>query len=305
MEKIKLNLLGTGQAIPTASRNHTAILLSYKYENILIDCGEGTQRQFRKAKINPGKITRLLISHWHGDHVLGIPGLFQTLALSKYNKKLYVYGPKGTKKYINEILKIFESLDKIKVEVKEVNGKFFENDDIILEARRLDHGAPTNGYSFREKDRRRIKKAKLERVLKKLKLNKSDLSKISKLRKGKDIKIKGKLIKYKDYTFVEKGRKVSFILDTRICDNAVKLAKDSDLLVIESTYSKSEEDLARKYKHLTSEQAAQIARKAKVKQLVLTHISQRYEHKEDRLLREAKKVFSKVKIAKDLMEVSV
>src|SRR3989339_623098 len=110
--KIPICFLGTSQAIPTAKRNHTAMLLQYNDENILVDCGEGTQRQFRKAALNPCKITKLLITHWHGDHVLGIPGLLQTLALSGYNKILYIYGPRGTKKYIEEIMKIFNFVGK-------------------------------------------------------------------------------------------------------------------------------------------------------------------------------------------------
>ena len=104
---IKLTFLGTADQIPSADRNHTAILLTYEGENMLVDCGEGTQRQFRKAGLNPCKITKILITHWHGDHVLGLPGLLSTLSLSGYNKKLYIYGPKGTKEYVREMLRVF------------------------------------------------------------------------------------------------------------------------------------------------------------------------------------------------------
>ena len=104
---IKVKFLGTSGAVPTAERNHTSMLLEYENENILIDCGEGTQRQFRKARINPCKITRILITHWHGDHVLGLPGLLQTLGFSEYNKTLYIYGPKGTKEFMQNLFKTF------------------------------------------------------------------------------------------------------------------------------------------------------------------------------------------------------
>jgi len=124
--KISVTFLGTSQAIPTATRNHTAILMHYKEENILVDCGEGTQRQFRKLKLNPCKITRILITHWHGDHVLGLPGLFQTLELNNYSKTLHIYGPKGTKKYIKEINNLFIHSGKLKIKVHEVYGKFLE-----------------------------------------------------------------------------------------------------------------------------------------------------------------------------------
>ena len=122
---IKIIFLGTTDAIPSAERNHTSILLEYKDENILVDCGEGTQRQFRKAKLNPSKVTRILITHWHGDHVLGLPGLLQTLAFSGYNKTLDIYGPKGTKEFVRIILKTFAFQGKYKIEVKEVEEQIF------------------------------------------------------------------------------------------------------------------------------------------------------------------------------------
>ncbi len=305
MEKIKITFLGTSQAIPTATRNHTSILLSYKNENILIDCGEGTQRQFRKANINPCKTTRLLITHWHGDHVLGIPGFFQTLALNNYSKILHVYGPKGTKKFIKEILKIFIKKNKINVKVDEVNGRFFENNDFILESIALEHGIPSNGYAFNEKDKLRINKNKLSKILRGKKLTFNDHKKFGNLIKGKNIKINGKTIKFRDLTYTQKGRKLSFVFDTKYCKNAIKIAKNSDLSIVESTYSKKEKNLAEKYKHLTSYQAAQIAKQAKTKMLVLTHISQRHEYKENILLKEAKKIFQQTKIAKDFMIVEV
>src|SRR4030067_2460046 len=102
--KIPITFLGTSQSIPTEKRNHTAVLLKYKDENILVDCGEGTQRQFRKAHLNPCKVTRILITHGHGDHVLGLPGLLSTLSLSGYQKTLCIYGPKGTKEFVKEML---------------------------------------------------------------------------------------------------------------------------------------------------------------------------------------------------------
>jgi len=122
-EKIKVTFLGTSAQIPTSKRNHTAILLSYKSENILVDCGEGTQRQFRKARINPGKITRILITHLHGDHIFGLPGLLSTLGFSEYNKTLYIYGPKGIKYFIESFLGLSKVNTRFKIVVKEVSGK--------------------------------------------------------------------------------------------------------------------------------------------------------------------------------------
>src|SRR3989344_8797833 len=101
MEKLYITFLGTGATIPTKERNHTAILVNYKDESILVDCGEGTQRQFRIAGISPNRLTKLLITHWHGDHILGIPGLFQTLAMLDYKKRLEIYGPRHTQHYLS------------------------------------------------------------------------------------------------------------------------------------------------------------------------------------------------------------
>ena len=296
--KIPITFLGTSQAIPTATRNHTAILLQYKNENILIDCGEGTQRQFRKAKINPCKLTKILITHWHGDHILGLPGLFQTLVLNGYNKTLHIYGPKGTKKYIKEFSNFFP-IKKLKVKIQEGTGKFLETKDFEISALPLQHGCPCNGYVFKEKQKIRIDKNKL----KKLKIK--DQTKIAQLAKGKSIKINGKIIHPSQITYKQPSRKITFILDTKLCPNVNKLAKDSELLILEATYSKKESALAKKYGHMTTEHSAKIAKKANAKKLILTHISQRYEFKEKMLLNEAKKIFPNTTIAKDLMEVEV
>lgn len=297
--KISVIFLGTGAVIPTVLRNHSSILLSYKTEKILIDCGEGTQRQFRKAKVNPCKLTRILITHWHGDHILGLPGLFQTLGQNNYNKILHIYGPKGTKKYIEEILRVFVPTKKIKIEVNEVSGKFLETPEFSVSAVKLKHDIPCNGYIFQEKEKIRIDKSKL----KKLKIKNS--KELSILAKGKNAKINGRLIKAKEVTYKQKGRKISIILDTKLCSEINQLAKDSDLAIIESTYLKRDENFAREYKHLTAEQAAKIAKSQKVKQLILTHISQRYEHEGDSFLKEAKKIFKNTKLANDFMKVEI
>ncbi len=305
MEKIKITFLGTSQAVPTETRNHTAILLTYKGDNILVDCGEGTQRQFRKAKINPCKISKLLITHWHGDHVLGIPGLFQTLILNNYSRKLEIYGPRGTDKFIKEITKIFIPVNKLNIKIREVKSKFFENEDYYLDAVALYHTVPVNGYAFVEKDKLKIRKDKISKILKKIKFKEEDLEKIGGLKKGNNVKIRDNVLKSKDLTFVEKGRKISFIFDTGYCKNAIKLAANSEIAILESTYSKEEESLAKEYRHLTSALAADIAKKAKVKNLILTHISQRHQYKEKKLLKEAKKIFSKTIIAEDLMKIEL
>jgi len=296
---IEVTFLGTGSAVPTSARNHPAVLLKYKAENMLFDCGEGTQRQFRKARLNPCKLTRLFISHWHGDHVLGIPGLLQTLVLNNYPRVLEVYGPRGTKKFMNLMLKLFVHRDKIKVKIHEVSqGKILEEEDFFVVAEKMEHGTPTLAYSFVEKDRLRINKEKLA----KLKLG--NLPKLQMLAKGRDVVIKGKKIKAKSVTYLQKGKKIAIVVDTQKNSGIVKLAKGADLFICEATYL-NEEDLARDYKHLTVGQAAEMAKRAGVGKLVLTHISQRYEKDLNNFLAVAQKKFKNSVVASDLMKLEV
>jgi len=299
--KIKITFLGTGDAIPSARRNHSAIFLNYDSENILIDCGEGTQRQFRKAGLNPCKINRILITHWHGDHVLGIPGLLQTLALSGYNKTLYIYGPRGTNKYVEEIIKIFKFVGKYEIKVEEISnkGKFYETSDFYLEAEQMEHGTPANAYNFVIKDKMRIDKKKLE----KSKLPLGPL--IKNLKEGKDVIYNGKKYKSKDFVYFEKGKKISVVLDTAMNPKIEPFVKNSELFICESSFGSELEKEARERMHMAVNQTANIAKKAKVKKLILTHISSRYEKNLNQILNEAKKIFKESYLVKDLDVVEV
>ena len=297
--KIKITFLGTADAIPSVKRNHTSILLNYNEENILIDCGEGTQRQFRKARMNPCKVTRILLTHWHGDHVLGLPGLLQTLALSGYNKTLFIYGPVGTKKFMAELVKTFVYQGNYPIEVKEVDGKVFDAIDFEIKSKKVYHGTPCNAYSFSEKDKFRIDKDKL----KKSKLPFGPL--LKKLKEGKDVVYEGKKYLAKNLTYKEVGKKVSIVMDTKFDKSIINFVSDSDILISESTFSSEEEVRAKEYKHMTAGQAGEIAKKSKSKKLFLTHLSQRYEMEPKKILDEAKKVFSNTHLAKDLDVVEI
>ncbi|MCH7850177.1 MAG: ribonuclease Z [Nanoarchaeota archaeon] len=299
VENIKVTFLGTGSSIPTARRNHTAALIQYKNEMILLDCGEGTQRQFRKAKISMGKITRILLSHWHGDHSLGLPGLLSTMIMGGYGKNLKVYGPRGSKKKMRDFLDLF-GIDpgKLRLEVFEVEDTvFFDEGDFILEAKSQDHSCPVNGYSFIIKEKNRIDREKLA----KLKIPNSPL--IGKLNMGETVEIDGKKIDGKKLLYKEKSRKISFIVDSRYNENAIALSKNADLLICESSFSKDEGDLARDHAHMTSKEAATIAKKAKVQSLALIHLSQRYDMIPKKILSEAKETFKNVIVAEDLDEI--
>ena len=291
---IKLTFLGTSSMVPTQDRNHTAILLSHNNEKILIDCGEGTQRQLRIAGISPAKITRILITHWHGDHILGLPGLLQTMRASNYQGTLKIYGPVHSKKYLENILNTYLHNRTIQIEMHEIKAAstFIKEKDFSVSASYLNHSAPCLGYSFKEADRRNINIA----YTKKFGLTQHPIMK--QLQSGKSIVFNGKKIDVKKATILKPGKKVTIILDTGMHANCIRLAKDSDMLVCESTYSKEHEQEAKEYKHLTSEQAALIAKKSKSKELILTHFSQRYKHLEE-LEKQAKEIFKNTKAAKD------
>jgi len=309
---IKLTFLGTSDAIPDAERNTTSVLLSYKNENILIDCGEGTQRQLRKAGLNLCRITRILITHWHGDHVLGLSGLIQTLSFSNYNKTLLIYGPKGTRNFMNALLKTFVFQGKYKIKVEEVGDsqvrsgssesqakeKFFENDDFYLQAEKMTHGIPCNAYSFVKKGSLRIDKKKLEKT----KLHGQILQK---LKQGKNIIYNGKKYLAKNLTFREGDKKISFVYDTSNNKDIIPFVKNSDLLVSEATFDSGMEERANKYRHLTVKQTAEIAKKSKSKKLVLTHISQRHSRDLKNILEHARKIFRNSVAVKDLDVIEV
>ncbi len=284
--------LGTGDAVPSEKRNHTGILVSFGEENILVDCGENIQRQFRFAHLNPGKLTRILLTHLHGDHTFGLPGLFQTLAMRDYNKKLGIYGPHGVKEYISVLERYFLQY-RINLDVHEVNGKFVDKGDFYLESLGMAHGTPANAYAIVIKDKVRLDKKKL----KKFKLPNSPL--IGQLKAGKDITFNGRKIRAKDICYFEKGKKIVVILDTGMNENAVKIAHGADLLICESTFLSKDAEKAAERNHLTAAQAATIAKKAHVKRLILTHISQRYEDNFAPILKEAKKIFKNVNLARD------
>ena len=299
---INITFLGTSAHIPTVKKNHSAILLNYNGENLLFDCGEGTQRQFRFAKLNPCKITRILISHFHADHILGIPGLLSTLSLSGYNRTLYIYGPKGTKEKIKEIIKTFNFRIEYDLQVEDVVGKFLDTKDFFIEAKPMKHKVDCNAYNFVKKEQIRINKEKL----KKSKLPEGPV--LQNLKKGKDVLFEGKKYLAKNLTYSEPAKKISIVMDTLFNEKIVPFVKDSDLLICEATFlanSENGKNLAEEHLHMTGEQAAKVAKDSKSKKLILTHISQRYENKPDELLKEAKKIFKNTTLANDFDKVEI
>lgn len=247
---------------------------------------------------NPCKITKILITHLHGDHTLGIPGLLKTLEMSEYRREIEIYGPKGTINHIRSLERIYGKFG-INLQVHEKHGVVFDGKEFQILSAPMAHGIETLGFSFIIKDKRKINK----KLLEKMGVPNSPL--LKNLQEGKKVKIENKTLDPKKMTYIEEGKKITFILDTLPNPNATKLAKDSDLLVCESTFSKKDELIAKDHKHMTAEQAATIAKKSGSKTLMLTHISQRYEHSLSELLQEAKKVFKNTSIAEDLQSVEI
>lgn len=299
---IEITFLGTGGMVPTKDRNVQGIYLDYKGEGILVDCGEGTQRQMNIAGINRLKVKKILLSHWHGDHVSGLIGLIQTLGNVEEPKKLIIYGPKGTKVHMHHLLNSCEFDLRLELEINELNIKnkavIFENDDYMIEAAPLDHSVPCLGYSFIEKDTRNINMSKA----KKLGLSEGPL--LGKIQKGEPVKVKGKEISPDDVSTIKNGKKVSFILDTLLTQNCYEIAQNADLLISEANFDSKLEEKARKSKHMTADQVALIANNSNVKKLILTHFSQRYKTLHD-LEEEAKGLFPNTLMAFDFMKVKL
>jgi len=299
---VKVQFLGTASSFPTRDRSHTSILLRYGPEAILFDCGEGTQRQLRIAGESPMKITKIFLTHWHGDHVLGLAGLIESMAFNGRKNLLEVFGPGGTKESINYLFQALHIKPNFKLAVHEVDTRntavAINTKDYEVSAMFVKHNVPCLAYSFKEKDRFRLDKdwVKKEGV--------QGLSALNKLQEGKDVTIKGKKVLAKDVTYINPGKTVTFIFDTDPLPDLAKFAKDSDLLICEGTFSHKIREKAMEKGHLTVKDAAKIAKQAKVKRLALTHFSQRYKDTKE-LAVEAKSVFKETILAKDLMIIQV
>jgi ribonuclease Z len=292
--------LGTTCMVPTKERNHQAILIDHQGIGILIDCGENTQRQLKIANKKVTDVDIILISHWHGDHVLGLPGLIQSMASSEYNKTLKIFGPEGLKQYIESMYKAFIFDKKIEVNVVEINeeGRFYENSKIILEAYKLEHTIPTLGYKFIEKDKIKIR---LEYIKAK---NIPEGPILGELQQGKDVEFNNEIIKSVDATYRVKGKVIGIIADTLLCKGCYRIAKDTDILISEASYISADSEKAELYKHLTAEQAGLVASQSNSKKLILTHISPRYKDVSV-ILNDAKQVFNNTDVAFDFMKIKI
>lgn len=299
--------LGTGAGVPAKLRNVTSIALKLLEERgavWLFDCGEATQHQILHTSIKPRRIEKIFITHLHGDHIYGLPGLLSSRSFQGGESLVTVYGPSGIKEYIELSLKISKSYLKYPIEIIEIEeGLIFEDDQFTVEARLLEHGIASYGYRVVEKDRPGTLLA--ERLAAAGVKPGPDYKKI---KNGEEVILEdGRVIQPEDFVGPpQKGRIVTILGDTRVCENAVLLAENADLLIHEATFSADEEALAHEYFHSTTLQAADTALKARAKKLCLTHISSRYDRNDWKQLEaEAGKVFSNSVISEDFMEIGI
>jgi len=297
---MQVTFLGTSCMKPTKERNPSAVFLSYKTEGILFDCGEGTQRQFVISGLKMTKITRVLLSHWHGDHVLGLAGLIATLGASDYTGTLHIYGPKDTSKRLALWFEAIPFDHRVEIQVHDIvkGGVFLETKDFLIEAQLLKHRIPCLGYAFQEKDKRRMNTD----TLKKLSIPQGPLW--GDLQDGKTITLKGKKITPEEVSTAIKGRRVVYITDTLLVENCYALAQDADLLICESPHSSALKDKAKEYMHLTSHDAGLIASRSNAKKLVLQHFSARYKNTQE-LEDDARDVFDNVITARDFLTLNL
>lgn len=297
---MEITFLGTSSAVHTSSRSHPSIALKAFGETLLFDCGEGTQRQLIYAKVSPMKISKIFITHYHGDHILGIPGLLQSMNFRGRENKLMIYGPRGLNELREAIANLgFPNFD-FPVEWIEIDtGTIIENEEYIITAQRVRHNTPTLAYSIEE-----LKKPRFLRE-KAIELGVPEGPDFGRLHRGIPVEVNGKIIEPEQVLGPpRKGNKITYSGDTIPCEEMIEFAKDSTILIHESTYKDEDKDKAEQHAHSTSADAAYIALQSNSKELILTHFSARYTVVDD-LLEEARKIFKNTKMAKDLMKVEV
>lgn len=294
---LNLTILGCHSATPRANAFPTSQYLEINNRHFLIDCGEGTQRQMRKYKVGFTKINHIFISHLHGDHFYGLVGLLSTYGILSREKELHVYGPKGIKEVTLLQLKISQSHAKYPIIFHELTSKesevIFEDDKVTVRTIPLKHRVYTNGYLFTEKEN--PLKLHMDNINNYEEIDKADYNNI---KAGRNIILStGEVIPNNELTLPpKKPLSYAFCSDTSYKPDIIPIIKNVDLLYHEATFLADRADLAKKTKHSTSKEAAQIAKDANAKQLILGHYSGRY--KDVSLFqKEAQDIFSNTELA--------
>jgi ribonuclease Z len=295
--------LGTASQVPTRTRSHNALFLFWDELGILFDPGEGTQRQMTHAGIAATQITHVAITHFHGDHCLGLPGVVQRLSLDRVGHPVHVIYPRSGKVFFDRLRHACAFADQANLVPRPVGGVADEEvlvgrwGKLRLTARLLDHGLECYGYRLQEDDGRRMLPEALERAG----VRGPAVGQL--IRQGWVMAGGGK-VHLDEVSAPRPGQAFALVMDTRLCPGAEQLARAADLLVCESTYLGEEEQEAHDHYHLTAAQAATLAQAAGVRRLALTHFSQRYLTLEE-FAKEASAIHPDVVVAEDLARVPV
>jgi ribonuclease Z len=291
-------VLGTASQAPTRYRNHNGYLLRWDGFGVLFDPGEGTQRQMLLAGVPASSVHRICISHFHGDHCLGLPGVLARMSLDRLERTVDVFFPAESLTTFDHLINAAIGRRTITVEARPSGeGLLADEPPLRLVARALDHSVPTRGWRLEEPAGRTM----LPEHLGAAGIRGADVGRLQ--REGRVTTAAG-TVRLEDVSVRRPGQSFAFVMDTRLCDAAVELAGDVDLLVCESTFLAEDEDLARAYGHMTAAQAAWLAREAGARRLVLTHFSQRYTEP-TRFAAEASEIFPDVVVANDLDVIAV
>ncbi len=288
-------ILGCSSQQPTRMRNHGAYLFRWNDEGLLFDPGEGTQRQFIFANVAPTVVTRIFVSHFHGDHCLGLGSILMRLNLDKVTHPIHCYYPAGGKRYFDRLRygTIYHEIINVVEHPVSKPGLVHDDGKFRIEAVELDHGVENLGWRVTEPDTRKFDRLKLQEFGVKGSL-------VRELEDKGTLMIDGKVVHLDDVSKVRPGDSIAVVIDTRYCQNAIDIAKNAQVLLCESTYLEEHLDLARKHYHLTARQAATIAKQAGAHELILTHFSARYQNLRP-FEEEAKAIFPNTFVADDLL----
>lgn len=305
---MEITFLGTGAGIPSKERNVAATMLNIIEENNqlwLFDCGEATQHQILHTNLKPRKLNKIFITHLHGDHIFGLPGLISSRSFLAGDDILTIYGPKGIKTFVETALTVSDAHLSYTIAFVEIteSGVIFEDDDFIVDTIFLDHGVPSLAYKVKEKDK--LGELQAEK-LKQIGIKPGPIYKEIKMNE-KTVLDNGTIIYREDYLGKpKKGRSIALFGDTRYHKEHAAFIHNVNVLIHEATFAKDNEDLAFKYRHTTTKQAALLAKEAEIGTLLLTHISSRYQKADERhLCEEARTIFSNTFIAHDFYQYKV
>ncbi|MBW2058727.1 MAG: ribonuclease Z [Deltaproteobacteria bacterium] len=300
---MKVVFLGTGGTIPTAKRKHPAVAMRWEGDVLLFDCGEGVQTQIFKTGLGIASIQAILISHLHGDHVLGLPGLLMTMTQSSRSRLLELIGPIGLARWIRHVCEDLNFRPSFEIAVREIkSGPALVSPKYRIHAFPLDHTVLTLGYCFEENER--PGRFRVQEALR-LRVPRGPLW--GRLQAGQTVELEGgrKVHPWEVLGEPRPGIKVVYAVDSRPSKETLRAASGADLLVHDAMFLPQDLDKAKARGHSTTTEAAELASKARVRRLILTHISPRYHGQEKRILREARKIFPSSMVAEDLMEIEI